>query len=303
MPSNWQRLLLLGLSFAALLAGLFFIYAIWTLQELPDPGQRPAFTNTVELFDNAGQKLAQVTNGSQYYQALSGSEMGQSTQQATVAAEDRSYFHHGPIDYFALLRATASDVIHHSATQGASTITQQVVNISINDSRHQKSLSWKLQEAILATGLEQKYSKDQILQMYLNRVFYGHNAYGVGAAAMVFFGKPAGQLDTAQSAFLAGLVRGPSYYDPQTHFERAKERQIYVLNQMVRSGNITQTQADQAAQEQLDLKYIPLNTQTDAPHFVDYVRGWLEQQPNLGPSVLQQGDLKIYTTLDSNLQK
>src|SRR5207245_71836 len=98
---------------------------------------------------------------------------------------------------------------------------------------------WKMQEAVLAQGLEQKYSKDQILEMYLNRVFYGYHAYGIGTASQVFFRLQANQLDAAQAAFLAGLVRGPGFYDPQLRYPYAKARQEYVLDQMVAMGKLT----------------------------------------------------------------
>src|SRR5438270_158857 len=147
------------------------------------------------------------------------------------------------------------------------------------------------QEAVLATALEQRYSKDEILNMYLNRVYYGHNAYGLGAATKTYFGrdKEPKDLTIGQAAFLAGLINAPNYYDPQTHFERAQARQAYVLQGMVARGDISKTQADQAAQEniQSELRFDRSPRTSRAPHFVDYVMSKLEHQ--YGAAAVQQG--------------
>jgi membrane peptidoglycan carboxypeptidase len=160
-----------------------------------------------------------------------------------------------------------------------------------------------MQEATLAFGLESQYSKDQILEMYLNRVFYGHNAYGIGAATRVYFGagKQPTDLTAGQAAFLAGLINGPSYYDPQVNYDGAKQRQLYVLDGMVKKGWLTQAQADQAAQEDIksELKYDVSSFKSLAPHFVRYVLGVVESQ--LGGTA-QQGNINVYTTLDLDLQ-
>jgi penicillin-binding protein 1A len=134
---------------------------------------------------------------------------------------------------------------------------------------------------VLAIALEERFSKDQILTMYLNRVYYGHGAYGVGAAARTYFTKDAKDLTPAQAAFLAGLIQAPAAYDPQVHFDLARERQQYVLAGMVATGALKQSEADQAAKEDVkaEMKIQATARQSKAPHFVDYVLSSLESTP------------------------
>jgi membrane peptidoglycan carboxypeptidase len=305
LPRNWRRLLTWGVIIALIGGGGLFSYVLWTLRDVPDPSHKPSFANSITIYDRNGKVIDQIQNSGAYYQEHSLKEMGQWGPAATLAAEDRDFYIHGPINYTSTLRAAARDVLHHSYVEGASTITEQVVNISVNNSKHQGSFLWKMQEAVLATGLEQRYSKDQILEMYMNRVFYGHNAFGLGAATKVFFGSQMEpkDLDPAQAAFLAAIINGPGYYDPLLHYERAKQRQLYVLDGMVKTHALTQQQADAAAKEDIKpmLKVGPLTHPSSAPHFVNYVIGKLEQQ--VGASTLQHGSFKVYTTLDLGLQQ
>jgi membrane peptidoglycan carboxypeptidase len=304
-PKNWRRLVAWALLLAAVGGGTLFAYILWTLRDLPDPSRSPAFANSVTILDRNGKVIDQVQNSGSYNYQLSLQDMGQWAPAATLAAEDRGFYSHGAIDYGAVIRAAGRDLIRHSYSEGASTITAQVVNISLNNSAHQGSLVWKLQESVLATGLEQHYSKQQILEMYLNRVFYGQQAYGIGAAAKVFFGDnmEAKNLDPAQAAFLAALINGPSYYDPILHFDRAKQRQLYVLDGMVKTGALSQQQADAASKEdiQKELQIHSLSHGSLAPHFVNYIMGQLEQQ--VGADNLQGQSFKVYTTLDLGLQQ
>src|SRR2546427_4357814 len=151
---------------------------------------------------------------------------------------------------------------------------------------------------VLAIALEERFSKDQILTMYMNRVYYGHGAYGVGAAARTYFSKDAKDLTPAQAAFLAGLVQAPSAYDPHVHYALAPEREAYVLNGMVSTGALKQDEADKAALEDLkdELKIQPTARQSKAPHFVDYVLSSLES--TFGSAAIQQGGIVVHTTLD-----
>src|SRR5437588_11053727 len=153
--------------------------------------------------------------------------MGNDGPAATLADEDRRFYQHGPVDPLAMTRAAAADLLSGSAVQGGSTITQQLVKIQLGDP--QKTVDRKVQEMLLAWALEHRYSKDQILEMYLNRVYYGHGAYGLGSASKTYFGKDAKDLDMAQASLLAGLLQAPSAYDPQLHFDAAKARQQYVI--------------------------------------------------------------------------
>lgn len=279
------------------------IYVFWTVKDLPDPGQTAFLGGSIYVYDRNGQQIAQLNSNGQYYDTLSLQQMGKWGPIATLAAEDRTFYQHGAIDYASTARAFGSDLLHRGATQGGSTITQQLVKISLLTP--QQSVFRKMQEAVLATALENKYSKNKILEMYLNRVGYGHNAYGLGAATRIYFGANANpaQLTPGQAAFLAGLINGPSLYDPQTNYNLAKQRQLYVLDGMVKMGALTQEQATQAAQEniQAELKFDQSFITSQAPQFVSYVLAQVEK--NLGANVVQRGGLAIYTTLDLNMQR
>lgn len=288
--------------FLILLLSGVFVYVLWTLRDLPDPGKQDVLANTVTVYDRSGQVIEQRNAQGQFHDVVALKDMGKYGPAATLAAEDRDFYHHGAIDPGSTLRAAWVDATSGGYAQGGSTISQQLIKIQLLTP--QKSIFRKLQEAILATALEQRYTKDQILNMYLNRVYYGHNAYGLGAATKTYFGrdKAPKDLTVAQAAFLAALIQAPNYYDPQVHYDRAKARQAYVLKGMVTRGDITQAVADQAAQEnvQTELKFDTATRQSRAPHFVNYVLSKLEQQ--YGAAAVQQGGFAVYTTLDLNLQ-
>jgi len=288
--------------FLILLLSGVFVYVLWTLRDLPDPGQQDVLANSVTIYDRAGQVIEQRNAQGQFHQVVQLKDMGKYGPEATLAAEDRDFYHHGAIDVSSTIRAALADLTSGTPQQGGSTISQQLIKIQLLTP--QKSIFRKLQEAVLATALEQRYSKDEILNMYLNRVYYGHNAYGLGAATKTYFGrdKEPKDLTIGQAAFLAGLINSPNYYDPQTHYEPAKARQAYVLNGMVARGDITRTEADQSAQEniQAELRFDTSPRQSRAPHFVDYVMSKLEHQ--YGAAAVQQGGFAVYTTLDLNLQ-
>jgi membrane peptidoglycan carboxypeptidase len=285
-----------------LLVAGFAGYVVWTLRDLPDPGRQDVLAGTVSVFDRKGRMIEQRNAKGQYHVVMKLADMGNLAPQATLAAEDRSFYQHGAIDIPSTIRAAFVDLTSHGYSQGGSTITQQLIKIQLLTP--QKSVFRKIQEAILAGAVEQRYSKDQILEMYLNRAYYGHNAYGIGAATKTYFGagKDPKDLSIGQAAFLAGLINAPFYYDPQTHYDRAKARQLYVLNGMVARHDITQQQADEAAAEniQAELKFDMSYRQSRAPHFVDYVLSKLEQQ--YGSAAVQQGGFNVYTTLDLDLQ-
>src|SRR5512138_1365278 len=157
--------------------------------------------------------------------------------QAFVAAEDSNFFQHKGIDYFGIVRAAVKNLISFSKKEGASTITQQVAKSMLLTP--EKKYSRKLKEAILATRMEKTLSKDEILYTYLNQIYLGAGSYGVQLAAETYFGKDVDKLNLAEMAMLAGLPKAPSIYSPLKHFDRARERQGYVLDRMVKEGYIT----------------------------------------------------------------
>jgi membrane peptidoglycan carboxypeptidase len=294
---RWGRATVAVLALLVIFGG----YVLYTLRDLPDPGQQDVLANTITVYDRKGREIEQRNPQGQYHRVLTLREMGTYGPKATLAAEDRNFYSHGAIDWSSTLRAAFVDLTSGRVQQGGSTITQQLIKIQLLTP--QRSIFRKLQEAILAMGLETRYSKDQILEMYLNRVYYGHNAYGLGAASQTYFSKDPKDLTPAQAAFLAGIIQAPVAYDPQTHFDLAHQRQVYVLHGMLAIHALSPDEEQKAEAEDVkaELKYNPAARQSKAPHFVDYVIGRLEK--DYGPAAVQQGGFSIYTSLDLDLQK
>ncbi len=287
---------------AVIVFGAFFGYMAWLLRDLPEPGHDEVLARSIVVYDREGHLLAERNPMGQFHVVRTLGQMGPWVPSATLAAEDRSFYSHGAVDPGAIARAAASDVASGGFVQGGSTITQQLVKIQLLTPR--KTIDRKLQEAALAWALEHRYSKDQVLEMYLNRVYYGHGAYGIGAAAKTYFGstREPSQLTAAQAAFLAGLIEAPAGNDPQQHFERARARQLYVLQGMVKMGKLTPAEERQAEAEpiQQELRIDTSFMREPAPHFVDFVVSQLERQ--FGAASVQQGGFRVYTTLDPHLQ-
>lgn len=222
--------------------------------------------------------------------------------QATLAVEDRHFYDHFGFDLKGMARAVLVNLKEMNKVQGASTLTQQLArNLYLS---HERTWSRKLKEAMYTAQLEMKLGKDEILQMYLNEIYYGHGAYGIEAAAQMYFGKSAEQLSLAESAMLAGVPKGPTYYSPFNQMKNAKDRQRLILNAMVETGNITELQAEKAYEEILQFQSPKLRTTGDqAPYFRDYVRNVIINELGFDESLLENGGLKIYTTLDMETQK
>lgn len=277
------------------------LYVLWAVKDLPDPSKNVLAAGDVVVLDRNGKLIEDWNPQGHYHINVALDQMGPYMPKAVLAAEDRNFYHHGPIDAGSTARALWVDVTSHSLSEGGSTITQQLVKIQLLTP--QKSVTRKLQELVLAIALEQRYSKDQILEMYLNRVYFGHGAYGVGAAAKTYFDKDVKDLTPAQAAFLAGLIQSPSAYDPVTNYAAAHNREQYVLDGMVATGVLDQTGADKAASEDVksELHIQPTARQSLAPHFVDYVLTQLEAM--FGAAAVQQGGIVVHTTLDLNIQQ
>lgn len=216
---------------------------------------------------------------------------------AVVAVEDERFFKHKGIDYIAIVRAALADLYARRLVQGGSTITQQLAKITFLSP--EKTLKRKLREAALAIKIERSLSKEEILELYLNRVYLGHGAYGVGAAARLYFDKPVSALTLPEAALLAGLIRAPARYSPFNNAHRAKRRQLVVLRRMQEAGFLTPRQAKEAAQQVIELSAKRPRDES-INYFIDYVRRQLEAQ--FGPQRLYYGGLRVYTTLDVRLQ-
>ncbi|MGH2818250.1 MAG: transglycosylase domain-containing protein [Actinomycetota bacterium] len=234
-------------------------------------------------------------------------------KQAVIAIEDERFFEHRGVDFRAVLRALLSNVTSGSIREGGSTITQQYVKnvIIAPGTTAERTLERKIIEAALSRQIERRLSKREILQRYLNTVYFGEGAYGVQEAALTFYGVPAAKLRLWQSAMLAGLIRSPDEYNPYQHPEVAKQRRNTVLTKMMELGWAGETPVRNGMSRKLRLQQIPANNHYPAPYFVDYVKRLITFDPRfkaIGRSVAQrtkrlfQGGLRIHTTVDLSMQ-
>jgi membrane peptidoglycan carboxypeptidase len=257
-------------------------------------------TDTVLYASDGKTVLADLHGpGYQHYeQPLA--DMGTLLPEAVIAIEDRNFYSEPGVDPGGVARAALIDWRAHGTVEGASTITQQLVKIRLVG--NEATLDRKLREALLSFEVERTYSKPQILEMYLNNVFFGNSAWGAEAASKIYFHKDTQDLDLAQSSMLAGLVRGPTVYNPLLNWKSAKARQLQVLNAMVRTGAITQSGAELAYGEDISPPahmFTPTN-QIVASSFVRYVVAQLVNQ--FGSDVTYGGGLKVMTTINLQLQ-
>ncbi|UHA75249.1 transglycosylase domain-containing protein [Paenibacillus sp. 481] len=254
-----------------------------------------------QLLDNHGQPLTMLTSSQTQQEPIELHDITRHLILATLAIEDRKFYSHMGIDVKGIARAMLVNLQHLSKKQGASTLTQQLArNLYLS---HERTWKRKAKEALFAVQLEMKHSKDEILTMYLNQVYYGHGAYGVEAASKLYFGKKARNLSLAESALLAGIPRGPSYYSPYSNMKNAKDRQKVVLASLVETGHIKQMEADKAYAELLSFR--PREQRKSmlvAPYFRDYVRKELNHL-GISEQVVDAGGLRVWTTLDKRAQQ
>ena len=286
-----------GVGFAAV-AGLFLYIA----KDLPSPGniQNRFVAESTKIYDRSGTHLLYEVHGEEKRTVIPFSDMPDVVKFATIALEDQDFYNHFGIKFSSIARALLKDIITLDKAQGGSTITQQLVKNTLLS--NEKALSRKIKEVILAIELETKYSKDEILEMYLNEIPYGSNAYGIEAAAQTFFGKPARELSLDEAALLAALPQATTYYSPYgSHTEALAGRQGHTLRQMANIGYITTEQADEAISANTLAKIVPQKNIIAAPHFVMYIKDYLQQK--YGDQSVEQGGYKVITTLDWNKQQ
>ncbi len=220
-------------------------------------------------------------------------------QEAIVVTEDGNFFRHWGIDFRGILRALRVNFLAGETIQGGSTITQQLArNLFLT---REQTLKRKIREAILSLQIEKKYSKEEILELYLNQIYFGRGAYGVAAASWNYFAKPLEKINLSESAFLAGLPRAPGFYSPFRHQERALKRRDYVLTRMRKAGLITREDEKIAQAYPIEFKEARPSAYHKAPYFVEYIRKYVEAK--YGENLLYRGGLKVYTTLDPRLQE
>lgn len=300
----WMLFLLLGLG----AVGAGAAGATWYVSQLPkvDPNSMADLINkngvgvqTSKIYARDGTLLYDlVSEDKGRREELTLKDISPLVISATVAAEDSSFYTNAGVDPVAIVRAVAIN-LRGDGSSGASTITQQLVRQVVlkKEEATESSFTRKIKEAVLAVQLNQTYSKNDIMEMFVNQNYYGHRAYGISAAALIYFGKKANELSLSEAALLAGLPQAPTQFDPYVNKAQAQKRRGYVLDQMVKQDMITQARASDAKQQEVALK--PYKVDIKAPHFVYYVKQYLENHYAAG--AIDSG-LKIYTTLDLNVQ-
>jgi 1A family penicillin-binding protein len=273
--------------------GVFAYYA----KDLPSPGKlnKRQVVESTKIYDRTGEHLLYEIHGEEKRTTIPIDQMSEIVRAATIAAEDQTFYQHHGIQFKAIARAAIYDLLGRKVSQGGSTITQQLIKNTVLTP--EQTFTRKVKEVILAVELEQRFSKDEILEMYLNEIPYGSNAYGIQAAAQTFFGKDAKDLKLAESALLASLPKAPTYYSPYgSNTEDLKARQEYVIDQMQKMGYITADQAASAKEFDVMAEIRPFQENINAPHFVMYVKEQLVSK--YGEKQVQEGGMKVYTTLD-----
>ena len=249
------------------------------------------------VYSDDGRKIAEFFEERRIIKPLE--EMPTALINAFIAAEDSRFYKHRGIDFYSIMRAFFKNLEAGTIVQGGSTITQQVTKSFLLTP--QKTYTRKIKEAILAYRIDKAFNKKEILFLYLNQIYLGHGAYGVEAAAENYFGKSVNDLNLAECAILAGLPQAPSKYSPFRHPERAKQRQIYVLNRMVTEGYITQNKANAAINTEVEIKPRRNLYIEQIPYYTEQVRRYVEEK--YGREVLYTQGLKIYTAANIEMQR
>ena len=273
------------------------VVSTW-LEDLPDYTSADAFlvAEPTRVYDADGNEI--VAYYLQNRRSVTLDQVSDYVIQGTIDTEDKRFYQHNGVDPEGILRAAVGQVFGGGEQGGGSTITQQLVRWTVlSDEQFENSLRRKVREAYIAIQMEKTYTKEQILNMYLNTIFYGNGAYGIEAAAITYFNKSAADLTLNEAATLVGIPNSPTYYDPFVNYENCKSRRNLVLSRMLEAGDISQEEYDATVAEE-----IPLNpgelTDSDStyPFFTDYVRNLLLQ--DFSSDTIAQGGLKVYTTIE-----
>lgn len=276
-------------------AGIFYHYS----KGLPDirelKNYRPSLTTKV--YSDANELIDEFYIERRILVPLS--KIPKILIKASIAVEDSRFYDHHGIDFLGILRAFIKNVKAGRIVEGGSTITQQVAKTMFLTPK--KTISRKIKEVILALRIERLFSKNEILGIYFNQIYYGHGAYGVEAAARTYFEKHVEQITLAEAAFIAGLPRAPVYYSPYKHMERAWKRRAFALNRMVREGFVSAERARKAANSEFKLADRYKKNKSDSRYFVEYIRQYIQKK--YGSTNLYRNGLNIYTTLNIRDQK
>jgi 1A family penicillin-binding protein len=283
-------------TFVLIALGFLSVLAVfsWYSRNLPNPDQlmsRQIPQSTI-IFDRTGESVLYEIHGDEKRTMVTLEQVPDHVEKATIAIEDKNFYEHGGFSLWAIARTVITNILYNRRA-GGSTLTQQFVKNAILTP--EKSYSRKIKELILSYKLEKEFSKDDILQMYLNEIPYGSNAYGVEAASKKYFGKSVSEINISEAAILAALPQAPSLYSPYNHDKKTLlGRQRYIIDLMQKQGYISEVEAQEA--KDYELSFEAPTTDIKAPHFVMYVKQVLAEK--YGEKMLELGGLKIYTTLD-----
>jgi penicillin-binding protein 1A len=278
-----------------ILTGVFGGLVYWAVSDLPKVNAIEEYVpvESSKVYSSDGKVLAEF-----YYERrtfIPHYRIPDHVKEAFIAIEDIRFYSHPGIDFIGIIRALTQDIKARSMVQGGSTITQQLAKMLFL--KPEKSIVRKIKEAVLAIQIEKRYTKDEILGLYLNQTYFGTRAFGIEAAAQTYFGKPADKLSVAEAALLASLPKAPSLYSPFRNPQKAKERRTSVLTSMLKHKFITRDQYKKSVQQPLPGS--PHYRKYEAPYFVEILRQHLEEK--YGPSIYTSG-YKIYSTIDLDMQ-
>ena len=279
-------------------AGALIGFVSSSVSNLPDQLDdiKPAAAS--QFFDVEGN-LISTTKSEENRIPVKLSHIPQHLQDAFIAIEDIRFYQHIGVDPRAIMRAFFSNLTNSQIAEGGSTITQQLAKNAVLS--QEQTIKRKVQEVYVAMQIEKKYSKSEILEMYLNQIYFGQGAYGVQTASRIYFGKDVDDLTLAQSAMLAGIPKSPNYYSPLNNLKAAKERQELVLDQMVKYGLVTKEEGDAAKAEKIDVTSHKKGYSSKIDYFIDYVTQTVIDK--FGADAVYKEGLKIYTTLDMKMQR
>jgi len=297
-PHPFMKLLYILAGIGFLVVGISILWVAFTPIPALNTFDSRKVSNSTKLYDRTGTTVLYDLNHNMKRTTVPLSDISPNLQHATIAIEDQGFYKHGGISYTGIARSFVADITTLHFAQGGSTLTQQVVKNTILTGK--KSIIRKVQEWILAIRLEQKYTKDQVLEFYFNVTPYGGTLYGAQAASLAFFGKSAKDLDIAESAYLAAIPQLPTYYSPYGNNRSSLDaRKNLVLEKMAEQGYITAEEEEKAKAEKV--AFSPQqNNSILAPHFVFYIEQQLEEK--YGSDVATQG-LSVITTIDADLQR
>jgi penicillin-binding protein 1A len=275
-----------------------YLYVLNLIKELPSEEELKSFTPVLstKIFDRNDELITELFTEKRTW--IEFKDIPDNLKLAVLAIEDHTFYHHWGINPKRILKAAIDNILRRKVVTGGSTITQQLAKISFLTQK--RNIKRKLKELFLAIKLEHNLSKNEILEMYLNQVYFGRGAYGIQQAARIYFSKNVSELTLAESAMLAGLIRSPAYYSPIKNYDRAIKRRNLVLKRMLQLGYISKEEYEQAISEPLIVGYYKIPSAT-APYFIEYIREQLESE--FPSELLYTGGLTIKTTLDLTLQK